>query len=192
MSARDSSHLEYILDYGVDEKARRISLHGDIDEESVRIAIRAMMMFADTSATKPITLVVSSYGGNLDESFALHDVVKAVGCPVYTLSVGKCMSAAPLLVACGEPGARKATPHTSFMFHDAQLCYEDGDADSPSNILATAEQTMGMMDRYAGLLARYTAKRKDQWKRIFAAKVDRYFSAREALEWGIIDEIWEK
>lgn len=183
------ARLEAALEHGIDIKGRRIFLHGGVDEDTISTAIRGMYLLSDESE-EPIELFVSSYGGSLDESFALHDVTRTIKVPVGTCALGKCQSAAPLLVACGHKGERWATANTSFMLHDAQL--EFGEGDYPSNIMASAAVTVEMMDTYARLMAKYTKKDKRFWKRIFAGKVDRFFTADEALEWGVIDQIWSE
>lgn len=185
------ARLEAALEYGIDLKGRRIFLHGDVGEDTIGVAIRGMYLLAEENK-EPIEVIVSSYGGNLDESFALHDVTRTIKVPVITCALGKCQSAAPLLVACGQKGERYASENTSFMLHDAQLEFGDGDADYPANIMASARVTAAMMDTYARLMARYTKKDKRFWTRIFAGKVDRFFTAEEALEWGVIDQIWSE
>jgi ATP-dependent Clp protease, protease subunit len=183
---RKIDHLTTVLDSGVDPEFRRVYLHGDIDEDTVRVAIRGILLLMDVGPAKEIKLIISSCGGSLDESFALHDVIRTCTAPVHTMAVGKCMSATPLLVACGD--LRSATENTSFMLHDAHVFPAD---DNPANLLVSAKVSSLIMDRYAALLAKYTKKRKQFWLSIFRSKVDRYFSAREALEWGVIDEIWK-
>lgn len=185
------ARLEAALEYGVDIKGRRIFLHGGVDEDTIATAIRGMYLLADESK-EAIELLVSSYGGSLDESFALHDVTRTIRVPVITCGLGKCQSAAPLLVACGQKGERYATEHTSFMLHDAQMYFAEEDGDYPSNIIASAQVTVKMMDTYAKLMAKYTKRDKRFWVRIFSGKVDRFFTAEEALDWGVIDQIWSE
>lgn len=181
--------IEAALDYGVDIVGRRVFLHGDVGEDTIGIAIRGLYMLSDKKVGEPIELYVSSYGGELDEAFALHDVTRTIRSPVHTIALGKCMSAAPMLVACGTPGSRFATENTTFMLHDAELSPAGANAD---NILANANITKSMMDRYATLLARYSKKDKRFWKKVFSGKVDMFFGAQQALEWGLIDMIWSE
>ena len=141
---------------------------------------------ADMSS-EPIELFVTSYGGELDEAFALHDVTRTVKVPVHTVALGKCMSAAPLLVACGKKGKRYASEHVQFMLHDCSLDAGEG---PPIAIEAHVEAARAQMKRYAELLAKYTNKPKGHWSRMFQRRSDKFFSAEEALDWGLIDQIW--
>jgi len=184
------TNVESALEHGIDISGRRIFLHGDVSEDTIGTAIRGLYLLSDFDDKKLITLSVSSYGGSLDEAFALHDVTRTIHAPVSTVALGKCQSAAPLLVACGKPGERYATENTMFMLHDAKVY--DVEGEHPSNLAAWAEATEVTMKRYAALLSQYTLKDKRHWTRIFAHKKDTFFTAQEALDWGLVDGIWNE
>ncbi len=177
--------IEATLGYGVDVVGRRIFLHGDVDEDSIALAIRALYLMADLE-DKPIELFVASYGGDIDEAFALHDVTRTVKVPVHTIALGMCMSAAPFLVACGQPGHRYASENCGFMLHTASF-----EAEGPMlNIAGTAEAIRSRCERMDRLLAKYTTKPFSFWAKFSKSGVDHYFGAEQALEWGLIDHIW--
>jgi ATP-dependent Clp protease protease subunit len=184
-----SDYLTAALDKGVDIPGRRLFLHGDVDEGSIAMLIRGMYLLEAHSSREPISLFVSSYGGSLDDAFALHDVTRTISCPVHTVALGKCQSAAPMLVACGQTGHRFATANTTFMLHDVRLSNIDG---RPSEIDAWAQDAKAGMVRYAALLSKYTKKRAAHWARLFSAKADLFFGVDEALEWGLVDHIWSQ
>lgn len=184
--------LEAALAHGIDVNGRRIFLHGDVAEGSIATAIRGLYLLSDYDPSKPIDLYVSSYGGDLDEAFALHDVTRTIHADVHTCALGKCQSAAPIIVASGKRGQRWATESTTFMVHDAQMDFGAEESDYPANIIAGAEVTRAMMDRYAALMGRYTKKPKRFWTSIFKGKIDRFFDATEAETWGVIDGIWKE
>ena len=185
------AEIEAVLEHGVDTRGRRVFLHGDVDESSIRLAIRGLYLL-DTMSKSPIELYVASYGGDLDDAFALHDVTRTIKSPVITCALGKCQSAAPMLVACGRKGERYATENCTFMLHDAKLCSVADGEDFPSNLIQHATVTQAAMERYAKLLARYTKKPASHWKRIFGGKDDRFFDASQAIEWGLVDAIWSE
>jgi ATP-dependent Clp protease, protease subunit len=184
-----TDELTAALEKGIDISGRRIFLHGDVDEGSIGLAIRGMYLLADLDDSKPIELYVMSYGGDLDEAFALHDVTRTIPVPVHTVALGKCMSAAPLLVACGHKGKRWASENCQFMLHDCSLDVEES---SPVAIQAHVEAARAQMVTYAELLAKYTDKPKGHWTRMFGMRSDKFFSAEEALDWGLIDQIWSE
>ena len=181
--------IEAVLEYGVNIPGRRIFLHGDVDEDSISKAISGLYLL-DTLSDEKVELFVSSYGGSLDDAFALHDVTRTIRCHVETVALGKCQSAAPMLVACGQKGARYATENTSFMLHDAKVSFDEDE--SAANVEAWAKTTQEAMDRYAKLLGRYSKKTPAFWRGLFKSKADRFFGADEALEWGLVDAIWSE
>lgn len=189
LESKFRTNVESALEHGVDITGRRIFLHGDVGEDTISVAIRGLYLLSDLNQ-KQIDLYVSSYGGSLDEAFALHDVTRTIKAPISTVALGKCQSAAPLLVACGKPGERYATENTMFMLHDAKVY--DVEGEHPANLLAWAESTELTMKRYAALLGRYTKKDKRHWTRIFSGKKDVFYTAEQALELGLIDGIWEE
>ena len=179
-----------LMSDGIDLAGRRIFLHGGVDEDTIGKAIRAIYFLSDLDPEAPIELFVSSYGGDLDEAFALHDVTRTVSCPIHAVALGKCMSAAPMLVACGEKGQRYATQHTSFMLHAVSLHGMDGS--TVDQIQHTAKETQQSVDDYISLLVQYSSKPRAHWVRIFKKSSDTYFDAETALEWGLIDQIWSE
>lgn len=188
MKVAAASRIEAALEHGVDIQGRRIFLHGSVDEDTIGRAIRGMYLLADVS-TAPIELYVSSYGGEIDEAFALHDVTRTIKAPVHTVALGKCMSAAPLLVACGEPGHRYVSENTMFMLHDYMLDELEG---SPAYVAGQANIAKAQTATMAKLLARYTNKPPSHWAKMFAGKVDRFFDADQAVIWGLVDQVWSE
>lgn len=181
------ANLEAALEYGIDIKGRRIFLQGDVDSDTISTAIRGMYLMADASHD-PIDLYVASYGGDIDESFALHDVTRTIKVPVHTVALGMCQSAAPFLVACGAKGQRYASENVQFMMHTASMEL-DG---TMSNLQGTVEAVKRRCERMDRLLAKYTKMPYRHWAKFSKASTDHYFGADQALEWGLIDIIWSE
>lgn len=183
---REPSELEQVLQHGIDLRARRIYLQGDIDEESAARVIRGIHLISSSEAGKaaprPISLVLSSYGGSIDAAFAIHDAVQISPAPIHVLAMGICCSAAPLILACGAK--RQATANTEFMLHPASMESEG----QPGNVASNAESVIERCKAMNKLLARYTYKLYSFWSK-FDRGHDRFFTAEEAREWGLIDEI---
>ena len=183
-----SAGLESALDRGIDIWGRRVFLQGAIEMDTVAILIRGMYVMADMSQDKPIELYICSEGGDIEAALALHDVTRTVRAPVHTVALGHCMSAAPLLVACGEPGHRYASPNCVFMTHAATLGLE-GHID---NVEATSKAIRGRCERMDRLMAEYTDKDYRHWSRLSKSAADRYFEAEIAVDWGVVDSIWSE
>jgi len=182
-----TTEMSAALEHGVDVSGRRIFLHGDVDSDSIARVIRGMYLMADQSDA-PIELFVASYGGDIDEAFALHDVTRTIAVPVHTIALGMCMSAAPFLVACGQKGHRFASENCEFMLHTASMEI----AGTMSNVAGTVEAVRRRCERMDRLLAKYTNRPYRHWSKFSRASGDYYFTAQQALEWGLIDSIWSE
>ncbi len=180
------SDMNEFIASGVCIKTRRIFLQGDIEEESTAKAVRALYAMAALNQTKDITLFVSSYGGSLDDAMGLVDVMRTLSCPVRTVALGKCMSAAPLIVAAGEPGHRYSMTNTSWMLHSVS---QDVGSGCPAWIEGMGIAGKVISARYAELLGEWTERKKHVWTRIFNMKKDRFFDSQQAWEWGIVDAV---
>lgn len=180
----DPVPLNLWLDYGVDIRRRRIFLHGDVDEGTIAYATRGLLFMAAES-DDPVTLFISSYGGSIDETFVLYDVLQRVSCHVTTVALGFCMSAAPLLLAAGH--TRLASENCDFMLHTASFEVEG----SLSNVEAASKAVHNRCVRMDKLMALHSSMPYRHWKKFTEAKADVYFDARQAQDWGLIDGIWQ-
>ena len=180
--------LEAYFAYGVDVANRCIFLTGDIDEEaSAHVSKGLYLMENQNNRDTPIELRISSYGGDVDDMFGLHDVIRTLKCPVHTIGIGKVMSAAVLLLAAGKSGCRWACEHTSFMIHAPSW-------ESPYQRMhdhkISLKETERMWNNWYILMAKYTKQDAAFWKRLCNKRDDVYFDAYQAQEWGLVDNIW--
>lgn len=188
MSRISNNLLETYFEYGIDIKNRCIFLHGEITEESSVNIIKGLYLM-DHENHDPIELRICSPGGDIYEMFGIHDVTRTLFSPVHTVGIGRVMSAAVLLVACGEKGQRWAGPNTSFMVHVPSWQMENT---TLHNHKIESVEVDRMWERWYDLMGNYTNQNAVFWKRICNKKVDVYFDAQAALEYGIIDEIWNQ
>ena len=186
MSQISKDQIEAALEHGIDVAGRRIFLHGDVDNDSIGTAIRGMYLMPGDAS---VELFVSSFGGDLEEVFALHDVTRTIRCPIHTVALGKCQSAAPLLVACGRKGQRWAAENARFMLHNSHIEDLEG---TPKQVEVYRREIELLGDRFNTLLARYTNKDKRFWARLQSKDTDQYFDAAQALEWGLVDNLWSE
>ena len=181
----DNEWVEAYFDNGVDIANRRVFV-GDIDEKTIDFAIKGLYLMETESDTKPCEMFISSYGGNIYDALALYDIMNTLSCPVHTFAYGKCMSAAPLLLAAGCPGQRWVAPHVSFMHHD----WNDELEGKGAELQAAVKHNEHLGAMWTGLLAKHTEKDFRWWDHRAKKSADFYFSAEEALEWGLADSIW--
>ena len=95
---------------------RLVVLHGDVNESSISLVVAQLLHLASINHN-PIHLVISTYGGSVDEMFTLYDTIKFLPCPVHTIALGKVMSAGVLLLASGTKGHRMIGKSARIMIH---------------------------------------------------------------------------
>lgn len=181
-----SDIIDAIFTYGVDKTNRRIFLFDDVDNMPIGQVIKALYLMDSDSKRKPIELIVGSYGGCEYDMFALYDAIQAMRSPIHTIAIGKCMSAAPLLVCCGKKGFRYATPNTFFMVHQG---WNDIGPKRFDEIKNDLDHWKEMDARWYELMEVHTNKPADFWKTQCDKVGDRYFNAYQAKEWGLIDKV---
>lgn len=187
MSVFQTEWVAAYFERGVDIFNRRVFI-GDIDHETVDSAIKGMYLMETQDSDAPIELFISSYGGMIYDSLALHDIILTLKCPVHTFAYGKCMSAAPLLLAAGEPGHRWVAPHTFFMHHDGADSLEG----KTTSMKADLKHNEILDKVWTELLSGYSSKTFKWWDDRSKRSGDFYFSADEAIEWGLADSIWSE
>jgi len=175
--------------YGVDVLNRRLFLLGTIEEENVTRLIQGLYLMDAVagSDTKKITLVVNSYGGSVYDALALYDAMRTVKAPIETVAIGKCMSAATLIISAGD--TRWATPNCSFMIHDISSWEEEKKV---STMMVELKHSEHLRQRFIQLLEKHTKLSKTKIKQFCGDRADHYFDAETAVEYGFIDNLWSE
>lgn len=164
-------------------RERVIFLNGEVND-AVSALVCAQLLFLEAeSPKKPISLYINSPGGVVTSGFAMYDTMRYIRAPVHTLCMGTARSMGSFLLMAGEPGERVALPNASILIHQPSGGYQ-GQA---SDILIHAEETLKVKQRMTRLYAEHCKRPYDDFKR--AMDRDRFMTAQEALEWGLIDRI---
>jgi len=183
----DKDWVEAYFQHGIDIVNRRVFL-GDIEQDTVDAAIKGMYLMETSDSVTPIELFISSYGGSIYDALALYDIMQTIKCPIHTFAYGKCMSAAPLLLAAGEPGHRWVAAHTFFMHHDGASGME-----GKTTALKAEMKHLEQLDKaWTELFAKLSNKTFKWWDDRSKRSGDFFFSADEAIEWGLADSIWSE
>lgn len=174
-------HLEYLFERGVNFRDRIITIRGAIDEPLFDV-IDAAMSEMEHAGKSTVTIRIFSEGGSVYEALAIVGRLRRSKCHIVTEGYGAIMSAATLILACGD--RRVMSEFCQFMHHEAS--YDVGGRHS--NVKATVEQCEREEKLWSYWMARFSSKEADYWYS-FAKHIDRYFNPDECLEMGIIDEI---
>lgn len=162
---------------------RRIIISGMINENITALAINALLKLEQKGPTEPILMVLDSYGGYIDSMFAIIDTMELIRCDVYTLCVGKAMSAGAAILLSGAKGKRLITPRARVMLHQLSS-FAFGKIDDMDNDVTESKRLQEEMVK----LIESRTKLKGKKLRQMLAK-DSYLSAREAIKYGVVDKI---
>lgn len=173
-------HLRYLFD-GVNFKTRIITLTGEIDREMF-VKFDAALTEMESHNKRGVTVKIFSEGGYVDAGLAIVGRLKNSKCRITTEGYGCVMSAASLILAAGTH--RKFSEYGSFMHHE----FSYGVDGRHSEIKAYVKQTELQMNLWAEWLAKFSKKDK-KFYQLHGTHVDSYWTAKELLQFGIVDEI---
>lgn len=165
-------------------KSRTVLLFGAISDASASdIARRLIALDAESNA--PIDLLVSSPGGHLESGDAIHDIIRFIAAPVNMIGTGWVGSAATHLYLAVPKERRFCLPNTRFLIHQPS-----GGAGGPaSDIAIHAQEIIKARERIARIIARETGKPIDIVQNDIER--DRWLSAEEAIDYGLVGRIIE-
>jgi len=166
------------------EDSRIVVLYGGVSEQSISAVIYQLLYLANQNR-KPIHLVVSTYGGSVDEMFSLYDTIRFLPCPVHTIALGKVMSAGVLLLASGVKGKRLIGSSARLMMHPISGGFYGNVFESMSE---TAEFKR-LQDLMVNSLQKESTMNKEQIENIMKSGHDYYITPEDAIKLGIVDKI---
>ncbi len=130
-------------------------------------------------------MYINSPGGSVTAGLAIYDTMKYVRCPIQTICLGQAASMAAILLAAGTKGKRIALPSSRVMIHQPR----GGVGGQESDIAIQAKEIV----RLKKLSIEYLASATGQSEKTIAKDMERdfYMPAKDALEYGIIDQVME-
>lgn len=171
---------------------RIIALFGEIGTEAAYNVWSGVLKMQYEDENSPITIIMSSPGGDVTSAFSIWDALTLTPCPIIMVGVGEIMSAGAFLMYAGTPGKRYLAPNTIVMAH--QISYGDMGRMSAmkSKLIATEkmqERFLSLMADRANLKGTFISKRK-RLEKYWLGETDSYFFANEAIEiLGLADKI---
>lgn len=165
---------------------RIIFLSGEITDSVANTVIAQLLFLESKNNQKDIFLYINSPGGVSQAGLAIVDTIKLIKCPVSTICIGLCASAAALILASGTKGKRHILPHSKVMIHQPW----GGVKGQITEIEIYLKEGLKDRETYANLLSKFCDKpSKTILKDI---ERDNYMSASEAVEYKIVDSILKK
>jgi len=162
---------------------RIIFLIGAISYQRAAEVIMKMLYLDNMKKGSEISLYINSPGGNVVDTMAIYDTMRFVGSPVATYCIGAAQSGAAVILAAGEKGRRHALPHAKVMLHQPW----GGVSGQAADIKIQAEEILKAKNMMNEILAKHC---NQPIQKITAeTERDRYMTAEEARNYGLIDEV---
>lgn len=167
-------------------KERIIFLSTPINDEIANLIVAQLLYLESEDPEKDIHLYINSPGGSVYSGLAIYDTMIHVKPDVSTFCLGMAASMAAVLLAAGEKGKRFALPHSRVMIHQPLGGFQ-GQA---SDIDIQAREILKIREELNQILVSHTGQKIEKIQS--DTDRDRYLTAGEAKEYGIIDKIVEK
>lgn len=163
-------------------KTRTIVLAGEINKK-LGEKITVQLLILDGENHKPIRLFVDTPGGDADAGYAIFDMIRFVDSPVNTISNGLTASAGVIVTLAAPKERRFSFPSSRWLIHQPS----SGMFGTASDIKIHAEEILKLKHRINELIAKETGQEIDKVKH--DTDRDRWLSAQQALEYGLISRI---
>ena len=166
-------------------KDRIIFLGGEIDDDVANTVVAQLLFLEMEDPDADICLYINSPGGSVTAGMAIYDTMQYIKPQVRTVCVGMAASMGAFLLMAGEKGKRCALPNSEVMIHQP-LGGAQGQA---TDVQIRAEWLLKTKEKMIRMKAEMTGQPEEVIRR--DVERDHFMSAQEALEYGIIDEIFD-
>jgi ATP-dependent Clp protease, protease subunit len=165
---------------------RIIFLGTPVNDDVANIIIAQMLFLQADNPERDIHLYINSPGGSVSAGLAIYDTMQFLKAPVETICMGMAASMGAFLLAAGTKGKRIALPHSRIMIHQPS---QSGGGGTASDIEIQAKEIIYLRSKLNELMAKHTGQSIEQVEK--DTDRDRFMSAEEAKEYGLIDIVIE-
>ncbi len=191
----ETTNMDVYNQYGQYQRYRQMSLDdmllenrivfliGEISYQRAAEVIMKILYLDNLKRNSEISLYINSPGGSVDDTMAIYDTMRFASSPIATYCIGRAQSGAAIILAAGTKGKRHALPHAKVMLHQPW----GGISGQAADIKIQAEEILKAKTMINEILAKHTGQPVEK----IAAETerDRYMTAKEAYEYGLIDEV---
>ncbi len=164
-------------------RERIIFLNGEVNDDVSALVCAQLLFLEAENCEQPIQFYINSPGGVVSSGFAMYDTMQYIRAPVHTLCMGTARSMGSFLLMAGAPGKRAVLPNASVLIHQPSGGFQ-GQA---SDMLIHAEEILRTKKRVTRLYSEHCKRSFEEFEN--AMDRDRFMTAEEAVEWGIVDFI---
>jgi len=167
-------------------KDRIIFLDEDVNDVSAGLVVAQLLFLESEDPDKDISLYINSPGGSVTAGMGIYDTMQYIKCDVSTICVGMAASMGAFLLAGGAKGKRMILPNAEVMIHQPS----GGAQGQATEIQITAEWILRTKKNLAKILAENC---NQPFEKVMAdTERDYWMSAEQALDYGLVDHIFQK
>lgn len=166
-------------------KERIIFLNGEVNDNSANLLIAQLLFLESENPDKDIFLYINSPGGSVTSGMGIYDTMQFIKSDVSTICIGLAASMGALLLASGKKNKRYSLPHSQIMIHQPLGSFRGQVSDieiHTYNMLRIKEKLNSILSNHTGQPYEKVVKDTDR---------DNFMIAKEAKDYGIIDQIIE-
>jgi ATP-dependent Clp protease protease subunit len=162
---------------------RIVFLIGEINQSSAARVMMQMLYLENQKRGSDISFYINTPGGSVDDTLALYDTMRFLTSQVATYCLGRAYSGGSLLLTAGAKGKRYMLPHAKVMIHQPY----GGITGQAEDIRIQAEQIIKAKGELTRIIAMHTGQTVERVQQ--DSERDKYFSAEEAVKYGLADEV---
>ena len=162
---------------------RIIFLGTPVDDQIANLVVAQLLHLESQDPDKDISIYINSPGGSIYSGLAIYDTMRFVKPDIQTMCVGVAMSMGSLLLAAGTKGKRAALPNSRILIHQPSAGFEGQSTD----IEIHAREILNMRKQIDAIYAEAVGKPAEEVRKDMER--DRFFTAEQALEYGLIDRV---
>ena len=162
---------------------RIVFLGSEVDDAVSNYIVAQLLILEGEDPDKEITMYINSPGGVITAGLAIYDTMQYVRCPVSTVCIGQAASMGAVLLAAGSKGRRRCLPNSRVMIHQPH----GGARGQATDIEIQAKEIVQMRTKLNEILSKHTGQTVEKLKA--DTERDRFLSATEAKEYGLVDEV---
>ena len=167
-------------------KERIVFLVGPVNDNVASLVTAQLLFLESENPKKEINFYINSPGGLVTSGLGIYDTMQYVKSPVSTLCIGQASSMGSFLLAAGEKGKRFSLPHSRIMVHQPSAGFQ-GQA---TDIQIHAKEILSLKERLNQIYSKHTGKSVKEISQ--ALERDKFMTANEAKDFGLIDFVVEK
>jgi len=165
-------------------KSRTVIISQQVNSELSAKVLNQLVLLEQEDPKQGITVFINSPGGEIFSGFAIFDTLRFIECPITTVVTGFAASMGSVLSLAADEGRRFAMPQAKIMIHQPMLMGYQGRA---ADCEIQAKEILKTRDHLINLYSEQTGRDYEEIKQ--AIDRDNWFTAQEALEFGLLDSI---